>query len=125
MDFIVNNISWILYVTGVMTAGMIVGVIAPDTIAKSAIGRATHDGAERLIVRHWTFMIGVLGVLLIIAGYTPEYREPVMILAIAEKLLIIALMLGNRDKIGDANPLPIVVADGTMSVLYIAYLIAA
>ncbi len=85
----------ILIVTGAITMGACVGVLAPVTILRILFGERDPDSASILITRHWALLVALVGGLLVYAGYHAEARLPVMIAAIAEKLAIGALIFSS------------------------------
>jgi|ERR1700722_15741171 hypothetical protein len=85
----------ILIVTGAITAGAFVAVFAPVTILRLLFGVTGPDRLTIMITRHWALLVGLVGGLLVSAGYQPEVRIPVMIAAVVEKLAIGVLVFAG------------------------------
>jgi len=124
MGLIVDNIYWILMVTGVLTAGVGLNALAPARGLNQAFGTATDNAAALLVTRHWFFLIGVTGALLIVAALHPEWRVPILWLAIASKSSFAALVLAGMGNWAGKPAVIGAVADIVMVALYLIYLVA-
>ena len=125
MGLIVDNIFWILMVTGVLTTLVALGALAPGRAVAQAYGSELADPGLTLVVRHWHFLIGVSGILLIVAALHPEWRVPLMWTAIASKSAFAALVLGQFRAFAGKPVITGAIADIVMVVLYLLYLVAA
>jgi len=125
MGLVVDNIYWILMVTGVITALVGLGALRPQKGLMDVFGSTTDDPAALLVVRHWNFLVGVSGVLLIIAALHPEWRVPLLWFAIASKSSFAALILANMRRFAGKPAVIAALADVIMVVLYLLYLVAA
>jgi hypothetical protein len=115
------QIEWILWVTGLATAGAVVLFLAPDTMMKKLFGQAPADALSQLVARHWGLLIGLVGALLLYAAYHAEVRVPTLIVAIAEKaafaLGIFVSPFRNRPAV-----FAMALADTGMAAVYVLYL---
>jgi hypothetical protein len=116
------QIELILLITGLATAGVIVLFLAPATMMKLLFGQAPSDPLSLLIARHWGILVGLVGALLVYAAYHAEVRVPALVVAIAEKApFVLALLLSpfrSRPAV-----LVMALADASMTVVYLIYLI--
>ena len=114
--------SFVLIVTGALTAAAGIGLLAPRQVLTLFFGMQTDDRTTILLVRHWCGLIALVGGLLIYAGSHAEVRVPVMIAAIAEKLVLAALIIASplRKRL---VTVAIVGADVVMAALYVTFLL--
>jgi len=98
-----------------------IGLVAPRQLLDIVLGEKTGDATVLLMARHWSLLGGVVGVLLIYAGYHPETAVPVMLVAVIEKLtfgiLVIASPLRRR-----LLTMAVACADAVMGILYVLFL---
>lgn len=85
----------VLLVTGVMTAGVAVGALAPGRLLALLLGIERPDAATRLMARHWSPLVALVGALLIAAAFHPELRAAAMAVAAAEKIALGILLLAS------------------------------
>lgn len=115
------QIELTLWVTGLATAGAVVMFLAPAVSMKLLFGRASPDPVGLMIARHWGLLIFLVGGLLIYAAQNAEIRVPVLVVAIAEKAafaLVVFVSPIRRYRTAFA----VAMADGSMALVYIAYL---
>src|SRR5215510_9552074 len=115
------HIELILLITGLVTAGLLVVFVAPAPVMKMLFGQAPSDAPGLLIARHWGLLVGLVGALLIYAAYHPEVRVPTLIVAIAEKVVLVLGLLASPFR-RRPTVLAVALADACMSALYIMYL---
>lgn len=116
----------VLYVCGALTFSMVAGIFQPDRITQSLLGISPDNDAMRLLVRHWSFMVATSGLFLIWAGADESVRTPILLYALLGKAAVIIALIKGHHHMGDkANPLPVIIADGIMVILFALYLIAA
>jgi len=82
----------ILLIAGILTAGVLVGVIAPRLVLGVVLGVDEPSPAVVLLARHWALLIGLVGVLLIYAAGHPEARLPALVVGAIEKLAFVAMI---------------------------------
>ncbi len=125
MALIVENFFWILMITGVLTALVGLGAIAPARGLAQTFGGTVEGPGALLIVRHWNFLVGVSGLLLIAAAYHPEWRTPILWFAVVSKSSFAALVLVQFRAFAGKPAVIAAVADVVMVALYLTYLVAA
>jgi hypothetical protein len=80
------------------------------------------DAMTRLIGRYCFVMVGLVGGLLVYAGYRAEVRVPAMVLGTVEKLTFVGLVLTSPLR-RRALTMLFVCADAVMALLYIVILV--
>ena len=120
---IAGHAGIVLIVTGAMTASAVLAAVAPTFALEQLFGIADPDRAIVLIARHWALLVASVGCLLVFAGASGVAQGPVILAGLVEKIAIVALLLASPFR---SRPLAraIVIADGTMSLLYLALLAA-
>ena len=114
---IASHAAAILVVTGVLTMGASIAVIAPAALCKVLFGTEPDDAAL-LVTRHWGLLVALVGGLLVYAAYHPDARVPVMIVCVIEKLALGAFFLGSPFR--RRTVLAVVVgSDVVMALLYL------
>jgi hypothetical protein len=129
--FFTRHLSKMLFVMGLATASVIVFAIAPGWASANILGlpfseefaSRYFDQGHRLVYQHWGVMVGVMGVLMVVASYKPSWRHPVVLFSFVEKFLMVVLFLLAG---GVRNPslqgfLPVVVVDTIVSIWTIGY----
>jgi hypothetical protein len=116
------HIELILSVTGLATASVLVVFLAPVPVMKVLFGQSPSDTLSLLIVRHWGLLICLVGALIIYAAYHAEVRVPTLIIAIAEKVVLVLGLLISPFR-QRPTVLAVVVADIGMATMYAIYLI--
>lgn len=125
MGLIVENMNWILYVTGALTASMFLMALMPAKAFKDNFGSDISDPNVVMLARHWGFYVGLAGLMLIYAGAHPEIREPILWFAIAGKAAIVALIVLRLGELKGTRAPVVAIADSIMVALYLIYLVAA
>ena len=115
------HIELILSVTGLATASVLVVFLAPVPVMKVLFGQSPSDTLSLLIVRHWGLLICLVGALIIYAAYHAEVRVPTLIIAIAEKVVLVLGLLISPFR-QRPTVLAMAVADAGMSAVYVMYL---
>ena len=125
MGLIVGNMFWILIVTGALTTLVGLGALRPREGLKNGFGGDTDDPAALLLIRHWNFLIGVTGVLLLYAAFHPEFRTLILWIAVASKSAFAALVLSQYRTFAGTFAVKGAIGDIVMVVLFLLYLVAA
>lgn len=94
-NMISAHIGIILVVTGAATAMAIIRFIAPSSVLRMVSGVAPADTVSMALARHWGLLILLIGILLIYAAFRPAVRDPAMVVAVVEKLVLGAGVLGT------------------------------
>ena len=110
-----------LMITGAVTASMIGLCLAPRPLLRLLFGGAPQDAVSLLIARHWGLLVACVGALLIYAAFEPAIRVPVLWAAVAEKLALVALVMGTTMR-QHGLAAAVAGADLLMSLIYLAYL---
>lgn len=97
-NLVINNVRWILLVSGIFTAIMFVGFIAPHVAMEMLFGRAIDGNLETLIMRGWSGYIGLMGAVQIYAFFNANTRVFASYMAVLSKaILVLTLLLFGRD----------------------------
>jgi len=93
MNFIINNIKWLMLVSGILTATMFYGVFSPQFILESMFGAVFEGDLENIVIRSWSALIGLIGLMLVYGFFKEKYRAFILLIAASSKLIFIALVL--------------------------------
>jgi hypothetical protein len=116
------QIEWILLITGLLTAGAVVVFLAPVPMMKMLFGQAPSGVLSLLIARHWGLLVFLVGALVVYSAYHAEVRVPTLIVAIAEKtVLVLGLLISPFRR--RSVVLVMALADASMATVYLMYLI--
>jgi hypothetical protein len=69
MNFIIKNIKWVMMISGVLTATTFYGLFAPQAAIESMFGTSFGGSLETLIIRSWSSLVGVIGLILIYGAF--------------------------------------------------------
>ena len=95
MRWIVQNIDWVLIVSGLLTCSMISMALTPRFAMRSTFGEVAEGPVANLIARSWGAMIFASGLMLIYAAWHAEARLPILLYSIVGKLGFILLVLAE------------------------------
>lgn len=87
MNFIVNNIQWVMILSGALTCTMVYAVFVPEKALKNTFGESISNPVTNLVVRSWGALITMIGIMLIYAAFDPQSREIAALIAGASKLI--------------------------------------
>ena len=124
MSWIVTNMYWVLIVCGVLTATMILPMVAPRFAFKHIFGEAADGQLGELLTRNWGQMIFATGLLLIYAAYHEEARLPILMFAAFTKLTFAILVISNGGRYARKIAMQVAFGDLTMVGLFAWYLLA-
>lgn len=48
-----------------------------------------------IILQHWGILLGLMGIFMIVAAYSPAWRDPILIYSALEKAFIVYLVMAN------------------------------
>ncbi|MDA9784480.1 hypothetical protein N9B96_01610 [Gammaproteobacteria bacterium] len=82
-----------MWVTGIGTALVGLGLIAPSEIQQSMFGAPSEDPLALLLARGWTGLVGLMGILLIIGARRPALRTFCLNVSGASKAMFIGMIL--------------------------------
>jgi len=92
MNFIINNTKWLMLISGVLTATMFYGVFSPQFILESMFGAVFEGDLENIVIRSWSALIGLIGLMLVYGFFKEKYRAFTLFIAAFSKLVFIALV---------------------------------
>lgn len=122
MRFFVKHFKWIMLVSGILTCTMLTGLFAPQYLVESNFGEAIEGAAAEIIVRNWSALIGLMGIMLIAGALDRSIRKFCLVIAGISKLIFIMLVLSTgRSYLGQGIGTAVIV-DSIMIILYAAYL---
>jgi hypothetical protein len=123
--WIVNNMRWIMLLSGALTATMVQAVFAPDTSIQSNFGESVSGPAAHLVIRNWGALIAMIGGMLIYGAFNPLQRALVLTVAGASKLVFIGLVLTEGSRYLSHQAGVAIGIDAVMVALFGWYLVAA
>jgi hypothetical protein len=89
---ITPNIQLTMVIIGLMTMGSLVFFLAPGVLCKRLLGITEISPGLILLVRHWAFLVSLVGVFLVYAAFDPPCRFPALLIAILEKIVFAGLV---------------------------------
>ncbi|MCL1068316.1 hypothetical protein L2735_16190 [Shewanella olleyana] len=93
MNFIINNIKWVMLLSGGMTATMFYGLFAPQEAIESMFGASFEGVLETLLIRSWSALVGLVGIILICGALNETYRVFCISIATISKAVFVTLIL--------------------------------
>ena len=82
-------------ITGIGTAAVSLFAFWPQW-AVETVGKLPFVQDYTIITQHWGIMVGLMGVFMIVAAFSVEWRRPILIYSLLEKAFIVYLVLANR-----------------------------
>jgi len=82
-----------MWVTGIGTALVGLGLIAPSEIQQSMFGALSEDPLALLLARGWSGLVGLMGILLIIGARRPALRTFCLNVSGGSKAMFIGIIL--------------------------------
>ncbi len=92
--FIDKTLKPVLIIGGLGTAAAGLYAFAPQFALANIAGLAFRQ-EYTIFVQHWGFTVGLIGVMMVVAAFTPTWALPVLIIAAAEKAFIVYLAVSN------------------------------
>lgn len=123
MRVFIANFKWIMFICGLLTCTMLVGLFSPESSLQSNFGEALVTGTENLVVRGWSALIGLMGVMLIYGAFKPAVRNYSLIIAGINKIIFIGLILIFGRQYMPFGLGTAIVVDTIMILLFTAYLL--
>ena len=81
-----------MLVSGVLTATMFYGLFAPQASLESMFGVSFSGSLESIIVRSWSALVGLIGVILIIGAVSEKHRIYSLAIAAFSKVIFVSLI---------------------------------
>jgi hypothetical protein len=117
-----SSIGWILIVSGAATAvGGLAACLFPQPVLQLVFGVKNTDGITMFFIRHWGVLLFVVCGLTVYSAYFPATRTPILTVAVIEKFAIVVLIFFGPAKRTVAMT-AVAVMDGTLAILFVAYL---
>ena len=82
-----------MWVTGIGTALVGLGLISPSKIQQSMFGAPSEDPLALLLARGWSGLVGLMGILLIIGARRPALRTFCLNVSGGSKAMFIGMIL--------------------------------
>jgi hypothetical protein len=101
---------------------MFLGLVAPQSQLKSNFGTSIDGPLAEIIIRNWSALIGLMGIMLIYGAFVPDVRKFSLVIAGTSKIIFILLILTYGKAYMEFGAGTAVIADSVMIVLYVAYL---
>lgn len=123
MRWFFANFKWIMLICGLLTCTMLLGLFSPETSMRANFGEQLTTGTENIVVRGWSALIGLMGIMLIYGAFKPSVRDFSLVIVGISKIIFIALaiLFGNEYLSFDLGRA--VVVDSVMIALFAIYLI--
>lgn len=123
MLLITQNFKWIMLVAGILTATMFYGLVAPGAALESMFGVSFGGQLQLLIVRSWSALIGLMGVVMIYGAFSEANRAfAASIAALSKAIFVLLIFSFGQDFIVQAAPA--IILDVAVVVLTVIYLLA-
>lgn len=124
MKFINKHIKWVMLVSGILTSTMFYGLFAPQAALESMFGVSFNGTLENIIIRSWSALVGLIGVILMYGFFSEKYRMFFITLAAFSKVVFVSLvLLYGQEFLGQAAPA--IVMDCVVIFLACIYLFTA
>jgi hypothetical protein len=93
MNFIIKNVKWVMLVSGVLTFTMFYGLFAPQAALESMFGVSFNGTLENIVIRSWSALVGLIGVILIYGFFSQKDRVFSISIAAFSKVVFVSLVL--------------------------------
>ncbi len=94
-----------MLVSGVLTFTMFYGLFAPQAALESMFGVSFNGTLENIVIRSWSVLIGLIGVILIYGFFSQENRVFSISVAAFSKVIFVSLvLLYGQEFLGKAGP---------------------
>ena len=115
--------KWVMLVSGILTFTMFYGLFAPQAALESMFGVSFGGPLEDIIVRSWSALIGLVGVILIYGAFNETNRTFAISVAAFSKTIFVSLLLLYGQEYLD-KAVTAIVMDSLIVLLSVIYLIA-
>jgi len=93
MNFVLGNFKWLMLVSGVLTASMFYGLFAPQAALESMFGVSFTGQLESIMIRSWSALVGLMGVILIYGALNEKHRAFCAAITATSKAIFVTLVL--------------------------------
>lgn len=105
MEFVKRNFQWVMLVSGFLTATMFYGLVAPQAALESMFGVSFDGGLQSIIVRSWSALVGLIGIILIYGALVERHRVFSAAMGALSKAIFVSLVLiYGQEFLGQAAP---------------------
>lgn len=105
MDFVARNIKWVMLISGLLTSTMFYGLFAPAPALESMFGASFSGSLESLVIRSWSALVGLIGVVLIYGAFNEQNRVfAISIAALSKAIFVCLVLIYGRDYLETATP---------------------
>lgn len=125
MNLFISNFKWLMLISGLLTCTMFLGLVAPQSSLQSNFGESMQGPLSEILVRNWSALIGLIGIMLIYGAFVEPVRKFALVIAGLSKAVFITLVLWYGKQYMGFGAGTAVIADSLMIVLYVAYLLLA
>lgn len=106
----------ILIISGLITSGLGIISIFPEFVLKTMFDLDFYQNYS-IIIKHWSMSVAIAGIFLIISAFKKEWRIPIMLYSIIEKIYLVLLcIIALKYPYGKAF-LPIIYVDTLLCIL--------
>lgn len=113
----------LVQLSGIVTATVAVACVAPRLMLDLILGRQLWSTDSLLLARHWGLLVGLLGILIVLAARQPALATPILLAAATEKLALVGLLLSRMRHRFRVIPALVAAGDFGFSLLYGAVLL--
>ncbi|WP_373187765.1 hypothetical protein [Halopseudomonas sp.] len=123
MKFITRNFKWVMLASGALTATMFYGLIAPQAALESMFGASFNGNLESIIVRSWSALVGIIGIVLIYGALVEKHRIFSATIGALSKAIFVSLVIVYGEAfLGQAAPA--IIMDIVVVVVTLIFLVA-
>lgn len=105
MNFIIKNTKWVMLASGILTFTMFYGMFAPQAALESMFGASFDGTLANIIIRSWSALVGLIGVILIYGFFSLHNRLFALSVAALSKVIFVSLIvLYGQEFLGKVAP---------------------
>lgn len=86
-----SKLPFLLRASGIATCGAAIMFVLPQPVL-SLLGMPVTEAEGLFFARHWGFLVGCIGALMVYAARRPALQRPVMLVAALEKLALVLMV---------------------------------
>lgn len=102
---------------------MFIGLFSPSASLQSNFGENLVTGPENIVVRGWSALIGLMGVMLIYGAFNIKFRNfSLIIVGVSKAIFIANILLFGRQYLEFGLGISVIV-DSLMIAIFIIYLV--
>ncbi len=112
-----------MLVSGLLTCTMFLGLFSPASSLNTTFGETVTGPVAEVVVRNWSALIGLSGVMLVYGALVETVRRFVLVITGTSKLIFITLVFTCAPQFLKFGAGTAVVLDSLMVLLFLAYLV--